>query len=152
MNVEESIVKNYEEEVTPAKKLLTTPVLVIGILIILSGIATGFLLSSKGIGLGSGGGAISGGTSGAKKTTIVGSDDTKTFNDQAEGVLETGGIDGEGSHHLVRPGGESQNVYLTSTTLDLEQFIGKKIKVWGQTNKARKAGWFMDVGKVEVLE
>lgn len=149
---EESIVKDYKEEITPPKKFLTTPVIIIGILIILSGITTGFLVSSKGIGLGSGGGAISGGTSGAKKTTIVGLDDTKTFRDQTEGVLEAGGIDSEGSHHLTRPGGESQNVYLTSTTVDLEQFIGKKIRVWGETNKAQKAGWFMDVGKVEVLE
>ena len=29
--------------------------------------------------------------------------------------------------------------------------LHKKIKVWGQTQKARVAGWLMDVGKIEVL-
>lgn len=80
-----------------------------------------------------------------------GSDDTKTYKDSAEGQLKEGGIDGEGQFHLVRPGGDSQNVYLTSSNLDLSQFIGKKIKVWGITQKAQKAGWLMDVGRIEVL-
>nr|MBI5455672.1 hypothetical protein [Candidatus Levybacteria bacterium] len=86
------------------------------------------------------------------KGMVVGSNDIKTFKDIAEGVLKEGGIDGEGSFHLVRPGGESQNVYLTSSSVDLSKFIDKKIKVWGQTQKAQSAGWFMDVGRVEVLE
>jgi len=46
----------------------------------------------------------------------------KTFPDKTEGVLREGGIEGEGNFHLERPGGESQNVYLTSTTVDLELF------------------------------
>ncbi|MDO8269715.1 MAG: hypothetical protein Q7T54_03530, partial [Candidatus Levybacteria bacterium] len=62
-----------------------------------------------------------------------------------------GGIDGEGEYHLERPGGDSQNVYMSSSTVDLAQFTGRKVKVWGQTNSAQKAGWLMDVGKVEVL-
>ncbi len=86
------------------------------------------------------------------KGTIVGSQDTKTFKDSAEGVLEEGGIEGEGQYHLVRPGGEDQYVYLTSSTVDLSQFEKKKIKVWGETQKAQKAGWLMDVGRVEVLQ
>ena len=77
--------------------------------------------------------------------------DTKSYPDIAEGTLKEGGIDGEGAYHLVRPGGDSQNVYLTSSTVDLTQFIGKKIKVWGKTQAAQHAGWLMDVGKVEVL-
>jgi hypothetical protein len=84
------------------------------------------------------------------KGKTFGSADTSTFKDSTEGVLQNGGIDGEGQFHLVRPGGESQNVYLTSSTLDLSKFIGKKIKVWGQTQAAQKAGWLMDVGKVQV--
>lgn len=87
-----------------------------------------------------------------KKGMTVGSNDSKTFKDTAEGVLKNGGIDGEGQYHLVRPGGESQNVYLTSSIVDLSLFEGKKIKVNGQTQAAQKAGWLMDVGKVEVLE
>ncbi|HSA83980.1 MAG TPA: hypothetical protein VLF20_03770 [Patescibacteria group bacterium] len=79
-----------------------------------------------------------------------GSEDLETFKDVAEGKLEEGGIEGEGQFHLVRPGGESQNVYLTSSLVDLSQFVGRKIKVWGQTQAAQHAGWLMDVGRVEV--
>lgn len=79
-----------------------------------------------------------------------GSEDLETFKDIAEGKLEEGGIEGEGQFHLVRPGGESQNVYLTSSLVDLSQFVGRKIKVWGQTQAAQHAGWLMDVGRVEV--
>jgi len=85
-------------------------------------------------------------------TKSVGIVDKKTFKDFAEGVLKEGGIDGEGTFHLERPGGESQNVYLTSTTVDLSKFIGKKVKVWGQTFSGEKAGWLMDVGLVEILK
>ena len=52
--------------------------------------------------------------------------DKKTFKDSVEGILREGGIDGEGNFHLERPGGVSQNVYLTSTTVDLSGYIGKK--------------------------
>ncbi len=82
----------------------------------------------------------------------VGIKDKKTFKDKAEGVLKEGGIDGEGNFHLERPGGESQNVYLTSTAVDLSKYIGKKIRVWGETFKADKAGWLMDVGLVEIFK
>ncbi|MBI2614007.1 MAG: hypothetical protein HYW62_04525 [Candidatus Levybacteria bacterium] len=85
------------------------------------------------------------------KGTVVGSSDTKTFKDMATGTLKEGGIKGEGQFHLVRPGGDSQNVYLTSSSVDLSKFVGKKIKIWGETEKAQYAGWLMDVGRVEVL-
>ena len=52
---------------------------------------------------------------------------------------------------MVRPGGDSQNVYMTSGTVDLSKFINKNIKVWGQTQAAQHAGWLMDVGRIEVL-
>ncbi len=86
-----------------------------------------------------------------QKGKTYGTGDTKTFKDTAEGVLKEGGIEGEGQYHLERPGGESQNVYMTSSLVDLSEFVGKKVKVWGETQKAEKAGWLMDVGKVEVL-
>jgi len=76
--------------------------------------------------------------------------DTKKFPDTATGILKEGGIDGEGSYHLERPGGKSQNVYLTSSIVDLSKFLGKKIKVQGQTFEAQTAGWLMDVGFVEL--
>jgi len=90
--------------------------------------------------------------SSAKAQKSVGIADKKTFKDQAEGVLKEGGVDGEGSFHLERPGGASQNVYLTSTTVDLSQYLGKKVRVWGETFSAEKAGWLMDVGLVEILK
>ena len=76
--------------------------------------------------------------------------DKKTFKDSVEGILREGGIDGEGNFHIERPGGVSQNVYLTSSTVDLSIYIGKKVKVWGQTFSGQKAGWLMDVGLVEI--
>lgn len=89
-----------------------------------------------------------GGTPGS----TYGVQDEAAFKDIAEGELTSGGIDGEGSHHLVREGGESQYVYLTSSIIDLDQFTGKKVKVWGQTFEAQTAGWLMDVGRLEILE
>lgn len=88
---------------------------------------------------------------GVDQKIVVGSGDTKVFKDSAEGELQKGGINGEGTHRLIRAGGDSQTVYLTSSVLDLSQFEEKKVKVWGETFAAQKAGWLMDVGKVEVL-
>jgi hypothetical protein len=86
-----------------------------------------------------------------EKGKTYGVDDTATFSDEAEGLLKEGGIEGEGQYHLERPGGETQYVYLTSSVVDLGLLKGRKIKVWGQTQKAQTAPWLMDVGKVEVL-
>ncbi len=76
--------------------------------------------------------------------------DKTTFSDSATGVLREGGMEGEGNFHLERPGGISQNAYLTSSTVDLSKYIGKKVTVWGQTFQGQKAGWLMDVGLVEI--
>ncbi|QQG41002.1 MAG: hypothetical protein HYV37_01620 [Candidatus Levyibacteriota bacterium] len=124
---------------------------IVGVAIIF-GLGSGYLLASYDTG--SMVSKINGttGESSVSKGTIVGSSDTKTFKDTAEGVLEEGGIEDEGQYHLVRPGGDSQNVYLTSSIVDLSVFVKKKVKVWGETNAAKRAGWLMDVGRVEVLE
>ncbi|HWY79092.1 MAG TPA: hypothetical protein VNW29_01915 [Candidatus Sulfotelmatobacter sp.] len=84
------------------------------------------------------------------KGKVYGNGDTSVFKDTTEGILQNGGLAGEGQYHLVRPGGASQNVYLTSATVDLSQFINQKVKVWGATQAAKKAGWLMDVGKIQV--
>lgn len=129
-----------------------TPIVLFIILAFL-GIGTGFLVS-KAVGsssitmIGSNGKVT---TTSATKGQIYGSQDEKTFKDSAEGTLKAGGIDGEGAYHLERPGGDSQTVYLTSSIIDLSQFIGKKVKVWGETNSAQKAGWLMDVGRLQLL-
>lgn len=125
-------------------------VIVFLVVVAFLGIATGFVLPKNGSKAGVNDiGSLSG--SSVPKGTTIGSDDLKTFKDTAEGVLKEGGIEGEGQYHLVRPGGDSQNIYMTSSIVDLSKFINNKIKVWGQTNSAQKAGWLMDVGRVEVL-
>lgn len=123
--------------------------IVLGLVAIL-GIGSGYMLSTTKTGNQSSVSKSENSSTNAKGT-IIGSEDTKTFRDPAEGVLQEGGIDGEGQYHLDRPGGESQRVYMTSSIIDLSQFVGKKVKVWGETQTAKKAGWLMDVGRVQVL-
>lgn len=134
-------------------KSTLVPSLVI-LLVILTGVGTGWFLSGGQVGPGgvSGKIAVAPGAKVEEGGKTLGLEDTATFRDRAEGRLEEGGIDGEGTHHLVREGGESQNVYLTSSVIDLSQFVGKKVEVWGETNKAQKAGWLMDVGRIKILE
>lgn len=72
--------------------------------------------------------------------------------DNTIGVVEKGGINGEGTHKLLREGGPSQTVYMISSVLDLDQFVGEKVQIWGETNKGQKVGWLMDVIKVKVLD
>ncbi len=86
-----------------------------------------------------------------KAGDIFGSNDD-TFKDSAKGYLEAGGFDAEGSHKLLRPGGESQTVYLTSSVTDLSKLEGMEVEVWGETFKGQKVGWLMDVGKIKVIE
>lgn len=89
-------------------------------------------------------------TSGVKVGDIYGSPDEKAFNTTATGVLDKGGLNGEGTHKLVRPGGLSQTVYLTSSVIDLDTMVGDQITVWGETFKGQKTGWLMDVGRAKV--
>ncbi len=114
-------------------------------IIIIAGIISGYFLSQSNSKVSTSGEMV-------ESEKVVGSKDTKAFPDLAEGDLEEGGIDGEGTHKLIRPGGESQTVYLTSSVVDLDEFIGKKVKVRGQTLSAKNAGWLMDVGLVEIME
>lgn len=87
-----------------------------------------------------------------KAGDVFGIEDEETFPNTAQGYLEAGGIDGEGSHRLLREGGPSQTVYLTSSITDLDKMVGMEVKVWGETYKGQKAGWLMDVGKVKVVD
>lgn len=147
---DQSLVHDFN---TSNSKFAFSPkIALIFVVIVLFGLGSGYVLSTRS--------SIGGKTTSSEgnlnsssisKGTTVGSNDTKTFKDTAEGVLKQGGIDGEGAFHLERPGGISQNVYLTSSSVDLSKFVDKKIKVWGQTQKAQHAGWLMDVGRIEVL-
>jgi len=88
--------------------------------------------------------------SGVKVGDIFGSANEKAFKDPATGVIDKGGFKGEGTHQLVRPGGVSQTVYLTSSTIDLDALVGHQVTVWGETFKGQKVGWLMDVGRAKV--
>lgn len=122
------------------------------ILIIGLGIGTGYFLAGRNRVETTAGGAGIVSPSAIVKGAEFGLKDESTFRDTATGVIEAGGIDGEGTHQLLREGGPSQTVYLISSVLDLDQFVDKKVQVWGETNKAQKAAWLMDVGKVKILE
>lgn len=80
--------------------------------------------------------------------------DTRTFRDFAKGVIKVRPETKtpieyvEGTHLLIREG--AVPVALTSSVVDLTQFEGKKVKVFGETQKAVKEGWLMDVGKIEI--
>ena len=128
-------------------------ILLVGIIVLVligAGILSGYFMSQK-IGKGGKGSSLfaPGASSSGKE---VGSSNLKTFKDTATGVLEKGGVDGEGSHKLIREGGSSQTAYLTSSVIDLDAFVGKKVQVWGETFSAQKAGWLMDVGRVKILD
>ena len=77
---------------------------------------------------------------------------SKSFTDSATGTIEKGNINGEGTHILNRPGGASQRASLTSSTVDLDLFIGKNVEVKGETNRSNKTSWLMDVGSIKILE
>lgn len=115
------------------------------LLVVLAGIGTGWALSGSPK---SSGESTRGAQTDVKEAGIA---DEATFRDSAEGMLREGGVDGEGTHHLVR-NGSGKNVYLTSTVIDLQGFADKKVKVWGETISAQKAGWLMDVGKIKVVD
>ena len=79
----------------------------------------------------------------------------KTFKDEAEGVIEKNDkMDkyAQGTHKLIRPGGDSQTAFLTSSVLDLDSYVGKKVKIFGETFGSLQVGWLMDVGKVEEIK
>ena len=144
----------------PDMKPKTPLIALILVVAIISGVGTGFglhKLNAKGGSIMSSNesaGAVKeqSPTTGIKVGDVYGSPKEDTFKDSAEGVLQSGGIEGEGTHRILRPGGISQTVYLTSSVTDLDKFIGAKVKVWGETNTALKAGWLMDVGRIQVQQ
>jgi len=133
----------------PSSTLATVGLIAAVAVVVLAGVTTGYALAQNKDGLKSvttGGGVLSD----SKAENMAGELEEGIDYDEAEGRLVEGGIEGEGSHHLERAGGESQNVYLTSSSVDLNAYVGKTVKVWGVTFDAQKAGWLMDVAKLEV--
>lgn len=79
----------------------------------------------------------------------------KTFKDEAQGtIVKNDDIDkyAQGTHKLIRAGGDAQTAYLTSSVLDLDEFNDKEVKVFGETFGSEQVGWLMDVGKVEEVQ
>lgn len=147
--VDENILKAFPKKDSDTSG--KTRMIVASFGVVLLGLAVGYFLSGATLG----GMKSANEEMGTKDVTVteneVGTGDDSAFPDVAEGILVEGGIQGEGTYHLERPGGESQNVYLTSTVINLQSFIGKKVQVRGQTLSAVKAGWLMDVGKIKVV-
>lgn len=124
--------------------------IVIIVLVVGAGILSGLVISSR----------SKSQTSGTKAAIDVSSltpeqttSFNQTFKDSAEGVIQKNDkLDkyAQGTHRLIRPGGDDQTAYLTSSVLDLDQYVGKKVKVFGETFGSSQVGWLMDVGKVEV--
>ena len=124
------------------------PYIVGAFLVVLAGVGTAWVVSGETAKSGS-----SVAAPGAKTTsTEAGALDPKIKYDNAEGIIQVGGLNGEGTFHLVRDGGASKNVYLTSSVVDLSKFIDKKVQIWGQTLASKKVGWLMDVAKVKVTQ
>jgi len=144
--------------VKPQGEFMKLPVvIVVFLLLVVAGIGTGWGVSSL---TGASGGTTKQQSAAPGNLTadqvavgqVYGNDDQNRFKDISEGVLVAGGIGGEGTHHLIRPGGASQTVYLTSSVVDLDLFVGHKVQLRGETFSAQQAAWFMDVGSVKVVE
>lgn len=139
--ITENITRHFVNSDNPKKMLL----IVVASSIVL-GLTSGYLLATKG--------------ATESNLTVAGTpktaqQDTRTFRDFAEGTIKAKpqlsdpGEYSEGTHTLERKG--AVPVALTSSVVDLSQYEGKKVKVFGETQKALKEGWLMDVGKVEEL-
>ncbi len=124
--------------------------LVIIAVALVAGTSTGYVLASGN----KSGSMANPSTAGTTTTAKSASQDNRTFRDFAEGKVvkreqpKNSGEYLEGTHMLVRDG--ALPVALTSSVVDMSQYEGKKVKVYGETQKAIKEGWLMDVGKVEV--
>lgn len=140
-----------EEKITkPILSIENPRRLLLGVVIsaLVLGTLTGYILSTRG-----GSSQVSPLLTGPAKNP---QQDTRTFRDFAEGVIKLKPQPSdpsqyvEGTHTLERQG--AVPVALTSSVVDLSKYEGKKVKVFGETQKALKEGWLMDVGKVEEIK
>jgi len=143
----------------PKKLNLKETLIPVGVIlaIIVAGGVTGYFLSNRGQGstmIPTQSKQLIGGAEMVQSSKEVGIKDEKAFKDTSQGkiVVNDNKDVSEGSHKLIRPGGPSQTAYLTSSVLDLNQFLGKCVQIWGETFAGQKAGWLMDVGRVRILD
>lgn len=130
-------------------KSYTRVFMIVLVVSLLTGIGTGYILSSNN-------------TKSSAGTPIVGTkdaptaqQDSRTFRDFAQGKVakkeaKKGDNYSEGTHVLIRE--NAAPVTLTSSVVDLSQYEGKKVKVYGETQKAIEEGWLMDVGRIEEVK
>jgi len=121
----------------------------ISVLVVLAGIGTGYLFSGVGKTISTSSNSGKAIIFGKSEAGIV---DESKFSTTTDGVLEEGGISGEGTYHLVRGNGPSQYAYLTSSVVDLGVFVGKRVQIWGETVSGKKAGWLIDVSKIKEMD
>jgi hypothetical protein len=117
--------------------------------VVVLGVASAWLISSKLINKSSSRGAAPGAI---VTKTEAGLLDPNAKYDTTTGDLKDGGIGNEGTQHLEVESGPSHYVYLTSSVVDLKSFVGKKVQVWGQTLASKKAPWLIEVSKVQVVQ
>jgi hypothetical protein len=143
--VPEHILHSMDAKTSHTKNTNTIAIWLVYGLLILLGIGTGYLLSSQKM-------DTTYSASNVKTSGANGSINPKDALDPAcpVGSLEAGGIGNEGTHKLIRDGGPSQTAYLISSVVDLDEYIGKKVRVCGATLAAKKAPWLMDVEKIAV--
>lgn len=136
---------DFRKSLLPALLVLT---------IILAGATSGYFLARRSLAVPEQETELTGGVTMVQGPKEVGIKDEEVFRDTAKGRIEANDSEEitEGSHKLIRPGGESQTAYLTSSVLDLSQFQGKCVQIWGETFAGQEVGWLMDVGRVKVLD
>lgn len=132
-------------------KSYTRVFMIVLVVALLTGIGTGYILSSNSS-KGENAAVPIIGTNEKPKTA---QQDNRTFRDFAQGKVakkevRKGDNYSEGTHVLVRD--NAVPVTLTSSVVDLSQYEGKKIKVYGETQKAIEEGWLMDVGRIEEVK
>lgn len=145
--VSDNVVRKFVSPKPSSNNLLLG---LISVAVVLAGIGAGYLFSGMGKKQ-----MLSGINTGNKiviNSNEAGISDESRFSTTTDGVLEEGGIGGEGTYHLIRGSGPSQYAYLTSSVLDFSTFSGKKVQVWGETISGKKAGWLIDVGKIKIIE
>lgn len=146
-----------EKDTSPLRSLLPTGVnrvyLIVLLLALVLGAGSGIYLAStapKGSG--------SSGIDTSAPTNAKSADqDSATFKDFAEGTLKKRPDPKEGEEyqegtHLLARDDHPIPVALTSSVVDLSEYEGKRVKVYGKTEKAIKEAWLMDVGRVEVIQ
>lgn len=144
------IIQNQPKEVVhklPETNSTKMKTIAIGLVVVLIGVGTGYLLS--GANAKNGEPAPTANIAENSKTAPV---DDSSLSAPEVGVLHEGGIEGEGTHYLDRGTGKENYIYLLSTVLNLDSFVGKKVEIRGHTLGAENAGWLMDVGRIKEVK